>query len=241
MIQQTTIADIVVKDYRAAEIFKRYGIDYGYDGKRKMYEVCLEKHISAVELASEIDIATSTGNKVKYNFNDWPLSFLCDYIVNVHHKYVTKNLELINAFAQKTAELNGKQYPETIRIAENWKKLMADFETHLQKEELVLFPYIKNLEKLALGEIRRLPQSYVHTVKSPIRIVEQEHDEMAKLIDDIQCLSNNFNPNLTDCTTCGVLCDKLKAFQDDSQEHIHLEVNILFPKAIALEERLNSF
>lgn len=235
-LNNSTIAEIVASDYRTAEIFKKHGIDFCCGGKKTIEKVCAEKNIDAAKLEEEIFALQLHPKDSEHNFNEWSLAFLTDYIVNVHHTYVNNNLNLITEFTQKVARVHGDHNPETKDIAKLWEDVVMELTMHMKKEELILFPYIKNIEKYSKGDLKKFPSSHFDTVKNPIRMMENEHDLAGSLMKNIEVLSNNFTPPAHACNTYRVLYAKLKEFQDDLHQHIHLENNILFPKAILLEE-----
>lgn len=235
-LNNSTIAEIVASDYRTAEIFKKHGIDFCCGGKKTIGKVCTEKNIDASKLEEEIFTLQTQPKDNEHNFNEWSFTFLSDYILNVHHTYVNNNLNLITEFAQKVARVHGDHNTETKDIARLWGDVVLELTMHMKKEELVLFPYIRNLENYSKGELKVFPSSHFGTVKNPIRMMENEHDLAGSLMKDIDLLSNNFTPPAYACNTYRVLYAKLKEFQVDLHRHIHLENNILFPKAILLEE-----
>ncbi len=235
-LNNTTVAELVANDYRTAEIFKKHGIDFCCGGKKSIAKVCREKNISAEELEKEILTLQNQPKDAARNFNEWTLVFLVEYILNVHHTYVNKNLNLITEFAEKVARVHGEHSPETKEIAKLWKDVAMELTMHMKKEELQLFPYIKNLERFSKEELEEFPSSHFGTVKNPIRMMEQEHDLAGNIMKQIQLLSNNFIPPDYACNTYRVLYAKLQEFQNDLFQHIHLENNILFPKAILLED-----
>ncbi|MCW5907615.1 MAG: iron-sulfur cluster repair di-iron protein [Chitinophagales bacterium] len=239
-ITNSTVAEIVADDYRTAEVFKKHGIDFCCGGKKTIATVCAEKGIDTGILESELHALQAITASPQHDFKNWSLTFLADYIVNVHHTYVNNNLPLITEFAEKVAKVHGHHNTETIEINELWKQVVAELTTHMKKEELVLFPYIRNLEKFAKGEIENLPVPHFGTVKNPVRMMEHEHDVAGELLHRIQALSSGYNPPEYACNTYRVLYAKLKEFEDDLHTHIHLENNILFPKVVILEENLNN-
>jgi regulator of cell morphogenesis and NO signaling len=231
-----TVAELVANDYRTAEIFKKHGIDFCCGGKKTIEKVCEEKNIDSTKLFDEIFALQNQPKDEQHNFNNWGLAFLADYIVNVHHTYINNSVNLITEFAQKVARVHGDHNPETRDIAKLWDDVVAELTVHMKKEELLLFPYIKNLERYVKGDLENLPQTHFGTVKNPIRMMEHEHDLAGTLMKTIAELSNNFTPPAHACNTYRVLYAKLNEFQNDLHQHIHLENNILFPKAILLEE-----
>ena len=235
-ITNTTVAELVASDYRTAEVFKKHGIDFCCGGKKKIEQVCTEKNINPAELEAELTAVLILPRDKDHNYSEWSLSFLIDYIVNVHHSYVNRNLALITEFAEKVAKVHGHHNTETIEIARLWKQVSDELTMHMKKEELVLFPYIKNLEKHAQTNQHELPRSHFGTVKNPVRMMEQEHELAGGWLHSIQELSGNFTPPEYACNTYKVLYAKLNEFQNDLHTHIHLENNILFPKAEKMEE-----
>ena len=147
---------------------------------------------------------------------------------------------LITEFANKVARVHGDHSPETIKIAELWQTLSEELNFHLRKEEQILFPYVTQM-LVVEEENKLLGVPGFQTVQNPIRAMEFEHDSAGDLIKEIQHLSNNFTPPEWACNTYKVLYFKLQEFQNDLFNHIHLENNILFPKAIELERKLSSF
>lgn len=237
-ITDSTIAEIVADDYRTAEIFKKHGIDFCCGGKKSISKVCAEKNINENILNEELLASKSKSSDISHDFKSWSLTFLADYIVNVHHTYVNINLALISEFAEKVAKVHGHHNVETVEINELWKEVVADLTTHMKKEELVLFPYIRNLEKFGKHDSVTFPVPHFGTVKNPVHMMESEHEVVGEIMHKIQALSNDFTPPEYACNTYRVLYAKLEEFQDDLHQHIHLENNILFPKAILLEQEI---
>ncbi len=237
-LNSKTVAELVANDYRTAEIFKKHGIDFCCGGKKSIAKVCSEKNIIAEEIEKEILALQHQPKDSDHNFNEWSLIFLTDYILNVHHTYVSNNLGLISEFAEKVARVHGDHSPETKDIAKLWGEIVSELTMHMKKEELLLFPYIKNVERYSKGSLKEFPSTHFGTIKSPIRMMEQEHDLVGSLMKQIQVLSNDFIVPDYACNTYRVLYAKLEEFQNDLFQHIHLENNILFPKAILLEENL---
>ena len=234
----STVAEIVTNDFRTVEVFKKYGIDFCCGGKKSIARVCSEKNLDVKTVEEELLSIKNRPVASENNFSDWKLTFLADYIVNVHHRYVNNNLALIGGFAEKVAKVHGSHNTETLEIDSLWKEVEAELTVHMKKEELVLFPFIKNLEQHAEGLLQDTPKSHFATVKNPVRMMEHEHDNVGNLMHRIQLISNNFTPPEYACNTYKVLYAKLQEFSDDLHLHIHLENNILFPKAVKLEEEM---
>jgi len=240
-IADSTVAEIVINDFRTAEIFKKHGIDFCCGGRRKVLQVCDEKQLNIAVIENEIqDLKNRIGDK-RYNFNEWSLSFLIDYILNIHHAYIYSNLNLISELTDKVAKTYAENHPEVIEINFLWVKLVTELNHHLKKEELVLFPYIRSLEKYQKGELKQFPHTQFGSVKSPMRVEEQEHEIVGNLIFEMEHISEGFMLPEYACTSYRMLYGMLKQFRDDLQQHMHLENNLLFPKAVLLEEKLKQY
>ncbi|MFN7117370.1 MAG: iron-sulfur cluster repair di-iron protein [Saprospiraceae bacterium] len=228
-----TIGEIVAQDYRTAGVFKRFGIDFCCGGKRPLEETCEEKGIDITLVENELATLQAQPTASQANYQDWSADFLADYIINRHHSYVRKMIPEITAFAEKVGRVHGKRHPETVEIYYNWKALASELESHLLKEENILFPYIK---KLVNSKDNIIPP--FGTVENPIRMMESEHEDAGELMRTIRTLSSDFTPPEDACTTYRVLFSFLAEFEADLHEHIHLENNILFPKAVELEGQM---
>ena len=237
--RDATIGEVVAKDFRAARIFENYGLDYCCGGKKTISDVCSSKGIDPDKLITELSILPENSDIRSNRFTEWEPDFLIDYIVNNHHNYVTSSLPVISNHSLKVASKHGERRPEVIRIAELFTAVKSDLEIHLQKEEKMLFPYIK---KLALAVRNDLDLEYppFGTVQNPIKVMESEHDVAGRLLDNIRELSNNYTPPPDACETYKVLYSELKEFENDLHVHVHLENNILFPKSLKLEENLTN-
>lgn len=240
LMEKKTVAELVSDNYRTAEVFKKHGIDFCCGGKKTIGQVCLEKHIDETSLEHELIAVQTQPVDLQHDFKNWSPAFLVDYILQVHHRYVSNNLSLITELAEKVARVHGQHNPETKEIFALWQEVAEDLSVHMKKEELVLFPYIKNLEKFERHELKQFPRSHFDSVKSPVRMMEQEHDEAGGLLHRIQTLSNDFTPPEYACNTYKVLYAKLQEFQNDLHQHVHLENNILFPAVIKLEQNLRT-
>ena len=235
--KEATIGELVSKDFRKAEVFKKFGLDFCCGGKKTLTKACNEKGLDAVQIEKELKEIEEQPKKSSQDYNQWELDFLVDYIVNTHHKYITQSIPVIFEYTQKVAKVHGDRHPEAIEIANTFLKVVDEINRHMMKEENVLFPYIK---LLASDKKQRIPlkPSPFGTIQNPIKMMEMEHDEVGNLMSNINKLSNNYTPPSNACTTFRLSYAKLNEFEEDLHQHIHLENNILFPKAIALEAEL---
>lgn len=172
-------------------------------------------------------------------YDEWALDFLADYVVATHHAYVKKNLPELRTYSVKVANVHGDAHPELVAIYQLVEAVNEELTQHMMKEENVLFPYIKNL--VQAEKTYQAPQPpHFGSVRNPITMMELEHDTVGKLFDEIRILSDKYTLPEDACGSYTLLYKMLAEFEDDLHIHIHLENNILFPKAITLEKKLNS-
>lgn len=231
-----TVADFVTENIKTAHVFKKHGIDFCCGGGITLEKACTNNKVDRVILEKELLEVDEITDRA-YDYNKWELSFLIDHIVNVHHGYVNESLPMISEYTNKVAKVHGHHYTEVVEVNKLFHKVANELMSHLQKEEQVLFPYIKQLsESEKKGVISSKPP--FGTVNNPIRMMEHEHENAGDVFKEIAKLTNNYNPPSGACNTFRALYAKLEEFEQDLHQHIHLENNILHPKAIALEGKL---
>jgi len=237
--QNTTLKSIVTEDFRAAAVFEKYSLDFCCGGGITVDQACANKKVDPALVHAELAELKSKTNGSTPHFSVWPLDELIDYIVNVHHRYVREAIPVLWAHTQKVASVHGGRHPEVIAIARHFEIVAGDMKQHMMKEEYVLFPYIKQLvnARRGSGEFRLPPFG---GARNPIAMMEQEHAAAGDELAEIRTLSNNYVPPDDACTTYRVTFQELRQFEEDLHRHVHLENNILFPKAIAFEQELIS-
>lgn len=235
---EETLGEIAVKDLRKAEIFRKYGLDFCCGGKKTVREACAEKGLDATKVEQELQQADKNPTTRPLPYNDWSLDFLADYIVNTHHSYVTKILPDLRAYSAKVAQVHGSRHPELIPIYRLVEEINAEMTEHMMKEEKVLFPFIKQLVN-AKSSGKSIGDIHFGTVKNPISMMESEHEQVGSNLEEIRALSNNFALPEDACASYSLLYKMLDEFENDLHIHVHLENNILFPKAIELEKSLS--
>jgi regulator of cell morphogenesis and NO signaling len=229
----TTIRDIVAQDFRAAAVFQRHRIDFCCGGDRPIAEACQAKGLDPALVIAEVEAATNIPGDVP-RFGEWELDFLANYIVANHHAYVRKAVANITTHVRKVAAVHGERHPEAIEIARHFDAVAQDLLQHMVKEERMLFPYISQLAQ-AVREGSQPPVAPFGTVANPIRAMESEHQRAGDLMAEIRRLSGDFTPPADACTTYKVSYQELEEFEGDLHRHVHLENNVLFPKALDLE------
>ncbi|HRE41406.1 MAG TPA: iron-sulfur cluster repair di-iron protein [Ignavibacteria bacterium] len=232
---KTTISEIVRFNFKSVEVFEKYGIDFCCGGKKTLASVCETKNLNFEDIQNDLK------NFLFVNdiFSEWDERFLIDYIVNVHHSFLKKELPVIQERIDKVYMKHSEKYPEIIKIKEVFTGLKKELEDHTNKEETILFPYIKKLRDCAdTNSDFQLPP--FGTIDNPIKVMEREHTDAGNALEELKALTKNFKIEDSYCNTHGVTYKELENLYKDLHIHIHLENNILFPKAIALENELTN-
>ena len=235
MQEKTTIGDFVAQDFRTAAIFSKYGIDFCCKGQRTIEEVCTKKDINEANLLNELNVVLATKNDSGIDFNSWPLDLLIDYIEKTHHSFVEEKTPVLLQFLDKLCNVHGSNHPELFEINKLFEGSAGELSPHMKKEELILFPFIKEMIN-ATKSHGSIGQPHFGTVKNPITAMMNEHDAEGERFRTIASLTNNYTPPEDACNTYRVTFAMLEEFEKDLHKHIHLESNILFPKAKALEK-----
>jgi regulator of cell morphogenesis and NO signaling len=228
-----TVRDIALENPASIRVFEAFGIDYCCGGRKPLAEACATKNIAVDEVIEALERAAAPVNGAE----DWtlkPLGSLAAHIVNTHHAYVRKELPRLEELAQKVVRRHGDTRAELPAIQSKVAQLGEELLQHCAKEELVLFPYITKLERANMEGTPR-PHGCFGSVSNPIAMMTQEHDAAGTLIGEIRNLSRGFTPPAGACPTYRAFYSGLHEFEQDLHQHIHLENNILFPRAIAME------
>jgi regulator of cell morphogenesis and NO signaling len=229
----TTIGEVVAADFRTAKVFETNGIDFCCGGKRTLATICTEKGLDLATIIRELVAVQSEPADRSQNYSSWTLSFLADYIVNTHHAYLKENDEQIAAYARKIADVHGAHHPEVIQIAAIFNKIATDMTAHLREEEEVFFPALKRAESAKISGTAPEGKDR-ETIRVSLLRLHREHEEIGEAVHAIRHLAKEYAIPDDVCNTFMVTYQKLKEFEDDLHKHVHLENNILFPKAADL-------
>ena len=232
-IKTKSLAQIVNNNHRAASVFEKYHLDFCCKGKRTLQQACDESDVIVEDVVADLETTEqSNSDKATISYDKLSLAQLSEYIVMTHHSYVKKEMPQILSYLQKVASKHGERHPELLKIFELFAAVKEEMEQHIQKEELILFPRINEMEKMVSeGTEIRINHTYL---QAPINMMEQEHDHAGEMLAEINKLTNNYNPPADACTTYKLSFAALQAFEMDLHQHVHLENNILFPKALQL-------
>lgn len=234
-LKNKTVGSFVAQDFRTAAVFTKYQIDFCCKGNRTITEVCDKQNIDSDVLMQNVFDVLQSENGSTIDFNSWPLDLLVDYIEKTHHRYVEDKTTILTQFLDKLCKVHGGGHPELFRINELFTEGAGELSQHMKKEELMLFPFIKRMVKTKESN-GVLTQPSFGTVSNPIAMMMQEHENEGDRFSEIAKLTDNYTPPADGCTTYKVTFAMLKEFEEDLHKHIHLENNILFPKAVILEE-----
>lgn len=222
-ITEQTIGQIVAADYRAAKVFRDYGIDFCCGGTKTIDDVCANTKIETDEVIAALENMSEEGRE-ENRYNNWSLDFLADYIIMNHHAFMREKIPEISFYSKKVANVHGGDHEELIDIAKEFEKLANDMTHHMNEEEKQVFPFIKQL----VDEKEDEPDQSTEI----INLMKEEHDDTGNSLKKIRKLSSNFAIPDDACNTYRVYFKNLKNFEQDMFKHIHLENNILFPKAL---------
>lgn len=224
---KAAIGDIVTDDFRAAALFKKAGLDFCCGGKKSLGEACAEKNIPVDSLVSEIQELKNLPADRTHNFREWTPSFLADYIVNTHHKYVLRTLPDLVLYTAKIAGVHGDSHPELREVASLFAQINEELLQHLRNEEQVLFPAVKRVQETGSAADKAL-------IISEISRMTGEHEFAGGAMDRINEMTRGYAIPGDACNTYAVSMKLLGEFEDDLHIHVHLENNILYPSALEL-------
>ncbi|WP_108423192.1 iron-sulfur cluster repair di-iron protein [Flagellimonas amoyensis] len=236
---EKTVGQMVAEDYRTAQIFKSHKIDFCCKGNRTLQEVAEKKGLDTKTLLKELGEVQNRDQGDGPDFNTWPLDLLVDYIEKKHHRYVEQQIPILKQYLNKLCHVHGNRHPELFGIFEHFSGSAGELAMHMKKEELILFPWICKLVD-ATPDGKTLERPRFGTVANPIQMMMEEHDNEGERFRKIAALSGDYTPPADACNTYRVTFSLLQEFEEDLHRHIHLENNILFPKAEILEKKLLS-
>lgn len=230
-----TVREIVVEGPGAERVFETFGIDYCCKGDQSLEVACANAEVALEDVVRAIGMANEpSGTFATPDFRNAAVRELIDHIVEQHHAYTKTELLRLRAEIDKVNNLHGRNHPELARLRAVFQTLAAELEPHMLKEECVLFPYIIRMDT-AERERHLVSTPPFRTVKNPIDLMQVEHAGAGYLLERIRQLTSNYTPPADTCKTLESLYRDLAAFEADLHQHIHLENNILFPRAIEME------
>lgn len=232
-----TVRELALEIPEATRVFETFGIDYCCGGGKVFSEACTAVGLSTDEVVQSLENAQRQTKSLTDEAIDWrtqPLSALTCHIVAKHHKFTRDELDRLIPLVSKVCSVHGGNHPELLRVQGLFQDLYRDLIPHMHKEEMVLFPFIEQMDQ-AVSADKRPPVPLFGTVQNPIRMMMMEHDRAGEILREIRQVSNGFTVPSDGCISYETLYKALGALEQDLHEHIHLENNILFPRAAEME------
>jgi regulator of cell morphogenesis and NO signaling len=231
-----TVGALAAEIPGATRVFEKLGIDYCCGGGRSLDSACSEAGLSIDEVGrslEQVQQAPPSPNGERA-WHQTKLSELIEHIISTHHVFTREELARINPLLDKVCSVHGQNHPELLSIQKSFRGLTQELSLHMQKEEQVLFPFILRLEQEVLAQ-RTAPTPPFGSLQNPIRVMVMEHDAAGGALEAMRQASSNYAAPSDACTSFRSLYQALPALEADLHQHIHLENNLLFPRAINLE------
>jgi regulator of cell morphogenesis and NO signaling len=236
-IAEKTVRELAAESSSATRVFEKLGIDYCCGGGKSLEEACRAGNLSLQEVHNALDAAANSA--ASGSARDWqrePLSELIAHINARHHQYVRTEIARLTPLFEKVCAKHGENHPELRHSQAIFRGLAQELTHHMMKEEMVLFPYIARMEEAVTAGDPVLPPPF-GTVANPVAMMEHEHDSAGNALRAMRAATNGYVAPEGACTNYQALYRALDEFEADLHQHIHLENNILFPRAIAMEKR----
>ena len=233
---EKTVRELALEEPGAARVFESLGIDYCCGGKQTLEQACRAANLPVNKVLDALKVGQRS-TPVPSNDHNWqtePLGDFVSHIINTHHKYTREEIARLGPLFDKVCSVHGERHPELFQLRTAFQGLAQELTTHLMKEEMVLFPYIVRMEESVIQNEPILPPPF-GTVRNPVSMMEHEHDSAGAALRTLRASSNGYAAPPDACISFQTLYKTLAEFEADLHQHIHLENNILFPRAIALE------
>jgi len=233
---EKTVRELAQEKPGAARVFEKLGIDYCCGGKQTLEQACHSAGIPVNDVLGALEVADHSGQALAKD-SDWqkePLGDLMFHIRITHHKYTREAIARLGPLFEKVCSVHGERHPELFELRAIFQSLAQELTTHLLKEEMVLFPYVERMEESVLQKEPILPAPF-GTLRNPVSMMEHEHDSAGNALRKLREISQGYTAPPDACVSSQTLYKALAEFEADLHQHIHLENNILLPRAIALE------
>ena len=231
---EKTVREYATETPNATRVFEKLKIDYCCGGGRSLQDACAVAGVPLDEVERLLEQAGDSSGEMPPGVQSGTLAGLIDYILDTHHAFTRDEMERITALAEKVTSKHGVNHPELEGVRTLFLKLCDDLRPHMFKEEMVLFPYVRRLEQAAAQE-RPAPYAPFGTVGNPIRMMMSEHDTAGDILRELRALAGGYSPPADACISYRTFYEALEGFEKDLHQHIHLENNVLFPRAVELE------
>lgn len=230
-----TVREFAAEIPNATRIFEKFGIDYCCGGGKPLTAACQQANIPVDDVLRSLEGASAPGATAgAVDFQNASLTNLIAHILGTHHGYVKQEVPRLKQLLVKVVAVHGADHPELAAVQRTFTALADELGAHMMKEEVVLFPYIEKLEKATSAGLPA-PQAPFGPISNPVRMMEMEHESAGGALEEIRALTAGYTPPESACFSYKTLYSALAEFEADLHQHVHLENNILFPRAIALE------
>jgi regulator of cell morphogenesis and NO signaling len=234
---EKTVRDLAVESSSATRVFEKLGIDYCCGGNQPLEEACKAAGLPLQQVLDALAEAarSASASQSQKSWQQESLTELIDHINRTHHKYVREEIARLGPLFEKVCGVHGQNHAELLQLRNTFAALAQELGMHMMKEEVVLFPYILRMEEAVIANESVLPPPF-GSVQNPINMMEQEHDSAGSALRTMRQASNGYIAPAEACVSYQALYRALAGFEADLHQHIHLENNILFPRALAMEQ-----
>lgn len=232
----TKVGEIVRENFLTAHILESKNIDFCCGGNISLDEAAKKAGVDTGTLLAEINAVLSKEDKDSKFLESLSLTGLCDYIIEKHHTYVTEAMPFLLQKLQKLCDVHGENHPEMFNVRASFMDAANNLTAHMKKEELILFPYIRQMERYRIDGGSRPDK--IGLAQSAINEMEAEHQVEGERFMKMAEITNRYQVPPDGCNTFQVTYKTLEEFERDLHRHIHLENNVLFPKALKLEKTI---
>jgi regulator of cell morphogenesis and NO signaling len=232
------VGEIVKLDYRTADVFKKWQLNFCCGGEVALKSLCESKQLDFDRVVYELREATRDMKiSSQIHFQEWKIDFLIDFITRVHHDYIYQVLPPLKAALEEFTETHSHKFPELPHIVRLVDKLSTKLIVHNNHEDDIIFPYIKQIYS-AYRRNEAYGNLFVRTLRKPLNMVEKERREISELLNSLELITSAFHSPIKICSTYQVLLSKLKDLHENLLQHQYLERDVLFPRAIEIEQKL---
>jgi regulator of cell morphogenesis and NO signaling len=235
-VRERTVGELAVEMPLSIRVFEAWKIDYCCGGRTPLPEACAAAGKSVDAFVETLEKLVDVPDASTHDWTSETLTSMSANIVSIYHAWTREELQTIEPLADKVLSVHGERRPELAEVVTLIAALRDDMLPHMLKEEQVLFPYVMQLEECADAR-RPAPTPFFGTVKNPVRKMMAEHDRVGELLASLRVVTQDFTPPESACFSYCELYRRLTEFELRTHEHIHVENNLYFPRAVSLEDR----
>jgi regulator of cell morphogenesis and NO signaling len=232
-----TVGEVATEIPAAIRVFEKWGIDYCCGGKTTMEKAVAASGRTVEQFEADLSASAAVPSGIDRNWSAESLQAISRFIIDTYHVYTREELETLLALSEKVDRVHGQNHPEVVRVYQLVQGLANDMRPHMLKEEQVLFPYVDELDRVQASG-GPAPMPFFGTVKNPVRMMMLEHDAVGAMLAELREVTKGFALPADACFSYTQLYTRLAEFEAKTHEHVHLENNVYFPAAVALEEKI---